>query len=137
MSTTPDGTTTATLQSCPYIFFYGRCKEALEFYKETFGGSYELTPDEDPEKVMHAAFNAPGIHLMASDGAEIKTVDPDAGNISIALTAANRAEGERVFEALSASGTVVMPFTEASWGGYFGIANDRFGTQWLINTTPA
>ena len=84
------------MQLQPYIFFYGRCEEALDFYKNVLGGTYEVMhvkdspmadqmPADFRDKVMHASFTAPGIAFMASDGREAKTVDPDAGNISIAL----------------------------------------------------
>jgi PhnB protein len=152
MSTTPTTITTGqteqehALQLAPYVFFYGRCEEALDFYKSIFGGSYELqrtsqTPMADQvsadfrEKVMHAYFSAPGITFMASDGRESKTIDPEDGNISLALSAKDRTEGNRAFDALSQGGQVVMALDDAFWGGRFGIVNDRFGTQWLI-TTP-
>lgn len=130
----------------PYIFFYGRCEEALEFYKSVLGGTYEVMrvadspmaadmPKDFQTKVMHASFSAPGIAFMASDGREAKTVDPDSGNISLAITAPDRAEGERLFKTLAEGGKVEMPFDDAFWGGTFGIVNDRFGNQWLI-TAP-
>lgn len=134
------------LQLQPYIFFYGRCEEALEFYKDVFGGTYELQrvkdspvvdkmPAELGDKVMHAAFKSPSIAFLASDGREIKPIDPEAGNISLALAATHAAEGERIFKALSEGGQVKMPLDEAFWGGRFGMLTDRFGNEWMI-TTP-
>jgi len=133
-------------QLAPYIFLYGRCEEALEFYKSVFGGTYELMrvsdtpmaaemPKGSENKVMHASFSAPGITFMASDGMETKNVDPDAGNISLGLSAPSRAEGERLCKALAEGGKVAMPFDDAFWGGKFGMVNDRFGNQWMI-TAP-
>ena len=106
---------TKVMQLAPYIFFYGRCEEALEFYKGALGGTYELqrnaessmadqVPANFSNKVMHASFTADGINFMASDGREAKPIDPEAGNISLAITANDRATGERVFKALSAGG---------------------------------
>jgi PhnB protein len=143
MSTTSE---TKTLTLAPYIFFYGRCEEALAFYKSVLGGTYEIVrvkdtpmasqmPPQAADKVMHASFSAPGIAFFASDGREIKTIDPDAGNISLALTAPDRASGERVFNALAAGGNAKMPLTDAFWGGRFGMLDDRFGNEWMI-TTP-
>jgi PhnB protein len=136
----------AALQLAPYIFFYGRCEEALEFYKQVFGGTYELSrqgdapadyqgPAESRNKVMHATFTAPGISFLASDGRETKAVDPQEGNVSLCLTATDQAQGKRLFDALAAGGTVEEPFGDAFWGGKFGIVDDRFGTQWFI-TAP-
>ncbi len=127
----------------PYVFFYGRCEEALEFYKSVFGGTYELMriadspmaadmPKDFQTKVMHASFSAPGIAFMASDGREAKTIDPDSGNISLSVSVSDRAEGERLCKALADGGKVEMPFDDAFWGGSFGMVNDRFGNQWMI-----
>jgi PhnB protein len=130
------------MQLGPYIFFYGRCEEALEFYKSVFGGTYEAVrvkdtpmaehmPPNSGNRIMHASFTADGVAFMASDGREEKAIDPDAGNISLSLTA-DGAEGERVFKALSDGGKVTMPIDKAFWGGRFGMLVDRFGTEWMI-----
>jgi len=134
------------MQLQPYIFFYGRCEEALDFYKNVLGGTYEAMhvkdspmadqmPADFRDKVMHASFTAPGIAFMASDGREAKTIDPDAGNISIALSVTDGAEGERILKALSEGGTVTMPLDKAFWGGRFAMFVDRFGIEWMM-TTP-
>ncbi len=130
-------------QLAPYMFFYGRCEEALEFYKSVFGGSYELmrvadTPDagqmpkEAGHRVMHASFTADGVAFMASDGRDDKAVDPEAGNISLSLAFEDAAGGERIFNALAAGGNVGMPIGEAFWGGRFGMLTDKFGTEWMV-----
>jgi PhnB protein len=136
------------MQLQPYIFFYGRCEEALEFYKGAIGGTYELQRmDEAPpemvkdvpagqsSKVMHASFTGAGISFLASDGRETKTIDPEAGNISLALNVTDRAAGERIFKLLAQGGRVSMPLDDAFWGGRFGDVIDRFGIEWMI-TTP-
>jgi PhnB protein len=146
MTTTAQTQASTTFELEPYIFFYGRCEEALEFYKNVLGGTYDLQRTADtpmaehvsPEfrnKVMHASFRAPGLAFMASDGREAKPVDPEAGNISLALAAHDRATGDRVFKALAEGGEVKMPLDEAFWGGRFGMLHDRFGLEWMI-TTP-
>ena len=131
------------MQLEPYVFFFGRCEEALEFYKRAIGGDFELTrfegspmaehvPADFRNKVMHATFKGPGFEFMAADGREVKNIDPDAGNISLSLGTSNAAEGERIFAALSEGGTVSMPLAEAFWGGRFGIVVDRFGIEWML-----
>ncbi len=133
----------------PYIFLYGRCEEALEFYKSVFGGSYELMrmgdvppdpehpehqmPPEAKNRVMHASFTADSISFMASDGRDVKAVDPDAGNISLALTFEDASRGETVFNGLAAGGKVAMPIDKAFWGGRFGMIVDKFGTEWMVS----
>ncbi len=147
MSTTANQNTAAiTTQLQPYIFFYGRAEEALAFYKSIFGGAYEIARNSDlgmsdhvspdfKDKVGHATFKSPAISFMAADGREAKAIDPDAGNISLALSLTDRAEGGRIFDALAKGGNVMQPFGDASWGGQFGALTDRFGTEWLI-TAP-
>jgi PhnB protein len=134
------------MQLVPYLFFYGRCEEALEFYKTALGGTYELQrvagspaeehmPPGSGNRVMHATFHGDGFEFMASDGRDDKAIDPDAGNISLALAAKDGAEGERLFNALSDGGKVTMPLGDAFWGGRFGMLVDRFGVEWMI-TAP-
>ena len=129
----------------PYIFFYGRCEEALDFYKSVFGGSYEAQRNSDmppgtmeisddwKNKIMHATFTAPGFRFMASDGGPpARTVNPNEGNVSLSIGADSVAEGERIFNALARGGKVDMPFADAFWGGKFGQVTDAFGTEWMV-----
>jgi PhnB protein len=131
-------------QLVPYIFLYGRCEEALQFYKGVFGGSYEMMrvgespmagqfPPDSKNRVMHASFTSDSIVFQASDGRDVKVVDPDAGNISLSLTFDDSARGEKIFQALSAGGSVGMPIDKAFWGGRFGMVVDKFGTEWLVS----
>ncbi|MBV8298591.1 MAG: VOC family protein [Candidatus Eremiobacteraeota bacterium] len=134
------------MELVPYVFFYGRCQEALDFYKSVFGGSYQAmrvadspmkdqSPPEAANNIMHASFTAPGVKFFASDGREVKTVDPDAGNISLALNEVDGADAERIVKALADGGKLVMPLEPAFWGGRFAMVVDRFGNEWLI-TAP-
>jgi len=127
----------------PYIFFYGRCEEALEFYKSVFGGTYEMMrvsdtpmasemPPDSGNRVMHASFTADGVAFMASDGRDSKAVDPDAGNISLSLSFDDAATGERIFNALAVGGKIGMPIDKAFWGGRFGMLTDKFGSEWMV-----
>jgi PhnB protein len=84
---------------------------------------------------MHATFKGDGFSLMASDGDLSKTVDADAGNISLSLGIDDAAQGQRVFNALAEGGTVKMPFADAFWGGKYGILVDRFGVEWMISSS--
>ena len=127
----------------PYIFMYGRCEEALEFYKATFGGSYEMMRVSDSpmaaqmpgagNRIMHASFTSGAIAFYASDGEGDKKIDPDAGNVSLALNFEDGPGGEKVFHSLSAGGTVKMPLAEAFWGGRFGMVVDTFGNEWMVS----
>jgi len=135
------------MQLEPYLFFHGRCEEALTFYRECLRGEivginrFEGSPMEDQVeaqyrgKVMHASFVAGDVKFMASDG---RPGEASGGNDDIALSLATRddAEGERVFNALARGGEVTMPLQEAFWGGKFGSLTDRFGVKWMVSIYP-
>jgi PhnB protein len=136
---------TAQMVLAPYIFFYGRCAEALEFYKNALEGSYESHtiadspmadqfPPEERHRIMHATFTGPGITFMASDGRGSKAIDPDEGNITLSLETKDAAFGDRVFAALADGGKITMPMDKATWGGRFGMLADRFGIEWMMST---
>ena len=129
-------------QLVPYLFLYGRCEEALEFYKSVFGGSYEAMrvkdtpmagemPSEVQNSIMHASFTADHVAFMCADGQTVKPVNTDEGNISLALSFDDAARGEQIFNGLAAGGKVGHPISPAFWGGRFGMLTDKFGTEWM------
>jgi uncharacterized protein len=124
----------AQMELTPFIFFYGRCEEALEFYKKALGGRYEIARREGDE-VQYATFTGAGISFKASDGMSTRTVNADEGNVSLALHHPDATRAQEIFTALSDGGKVFAPFGNAQWGGKFGGVQDRFGTEWLV-TAP-
>jgi PhnB protein len=131
----------------PYLFFEGRCEEALEFYHEALGAeitmlmrykdspeaeSCEGLPDGSDDKVMHASFKVGDSLLMASDG--LCSGKPGFQGISLSLTVSNEKDAERLFGALANGGEVQMPLEKTFWSPGFGMVTDRFGVSWMINT---
>src|SRR5271166_1426719 len=126
-----------------YLFFYGKCEEALNFYKGIFGGQVSSimrmkeAPPEMPsppnwgDKIMHSRFESPSVKFMASDGRP-DTVNTD-GNIALSLSTRDEAEGTRVFNKLSEGGTVDMPMQDTFWGAKFGVLKDKYGIEWMVN----
>ena len=126
----------------PYLNFQRNAREAIEFYKNVFGGTLNIssfkdggmpTGPADENLVMHAQLDADhGITLMASDtppGMELT-----AGNsVSISLSGTEEATLRGYWEKLSQGGTVMVPLEKAPWGDTFGMCTDKFGTQWLVN----
>jgi len=144
-SNTPGATQTAAKYDFkPYIFLYGRAEEALGFYGRIFGGTAEIMRVKDApaeysggapgDLIMHASFTSPIVNFFVADGRETKAVNPDEGNIAVALNVADPAEADRIFKALSEGGKVQMPLSDAFWGGKFGDVVDRFGTEWMVTT---
>ena len=128
----------------PYLFFGGRCDEALAFYRQALGAEVEMlmrfdeSPDAPPpgmvpagfeKKVMHAAFRVRGIQLMASDGCgEQSKFD----GFRLALALPTEADARRAFDALAAGGIVQMPLTRTFWSPCYGMVTDRFGLGWMV-----
>ncbi len=121
----------ASLELTPFIFFYGRCEEALEFYKTALGGNYEIVMREG-DKVQYATFTGSGIAFKASDGMATRAIDVDEGNVTLALNAPDAMRAAEIFSALSDGGSVITPYGDAQWGGKFGAVHDRFGNEWFV-----
>jgi PhnB protein len=134
------------MQLEPYLFFDGKCEEALNFYKDVFGGEIEglshwrdmpegadgpsVTP-ETADRVMHANFKSPGFSFMASDASPGKVYGE--GPISLSVATSEIAEAERVFDRLADGGNVEMPMTDTFWGAKFGMLSDKYGIDWMIS----
>jgi PhnB protein len=134
------------MQVQPYLFFEGRCQEALDFYRTTLGAQvgmvmrYGESPEPPPpgtippgseNKIMHCEFRIGETTLMASDGRA--SGKPSFQGVSLSLTLKDVAEAERLFKALSEGGQVQMPFAKTFWSPGFGMAADRFGVWWMVN----
>jgi PhnB protein len=128
----------------PYVFYYGRCEEALKFYKSVLGGDYELqrvgdspmadqAPKESHDSVMHGSFTSGDVAFLCADGRAVKAIDPDEGNISLCLSFTNDDEAQRAFNAFADGGKVTMPLEPAFWGGKFGMLADKFGIEWMFD----
>jgi len=124
----------ANMELVPFVFFYGRTVEALEFYKKALGGSYEIGIKEGG-KIHFATFNGPGISFKAADGNPKGNVSADDGNISLSLHVLDAGRAAEIFAALSDGANVLRPFGDAEWGGKFGALHDRFDVEWFV-TAP-
>ena len=124
----------APMELTPFVYLYGRCAEALEFYKKALDGNYEIVV-RDGDKIQYATFTALGISFKASDGASTRAIDPREGNVTLALNVPDATRAQEIFGALSDGGEIVTAFGEAQWGGNFGALNDRFGNEWYV-TAP-
>jgi PhnB protein len=133
------------MQVQPYLFFDGRCEEAIEFYRKTLGAEVTMlmrfkdspephepgmVPPGSENKVMHASFRIGDTTVMASDGQCVGK--PSFQGFSLSLTVLNDAEAEQLFAALADSGKVQMPLTKTFFSSRFGMVADRFGVAWMI-----
>ena len=133
----------------PYLFFDGRCEEALEFYRSTLGAEVtmlmrfkenpepmppDMYPPGSDDKVLHASFTIGETTLMASDG--MNKGSPVFQGFSLSLSVPSDAEAQRLFTALSAGGKVQMPLGKTFYASSFGMVADRFGVSWMVITAP-
>ena len=128
------------MQIQPYLFFEGRCDEAIEFYRGALGAEvtmlmrYKDSPEPaahgDPNKVMHATLRIGEASLMVSDGR--CQGQPKFDGFALTLTVASESEAERLFAALAEGGKVQMPMTKTFFSARFGMVADRFGVLWMI-----
>lgn len=128
----------------PYLFFGGRCEEAIAFYKASLGATpgmvfrFNESPDPVPEgllqpgfenKIMHAEFRVGDLTILASDGCnDVSTFK----GFSLALTVPTVADADRAFEALAEGGKIDMPIGETFWSPRYGQVTDKFGVGWMV-----
>jgi len=134
------------MQVQPYLFFDGRCEEAVDFYRRALGAEVQLlmrykdSPEPPPpgmvapgseNKVMHVAMRIGEAVVMASDGS--CSGQTRFAGFSLSITVPTALDADRVFAALADGGTVTMPLTQTFWSPRFGMLSDRFGVGWMVN----
>lgn len=133
------------MQIQPYLFFDGRCDEAIEFYQRALGAKVTMllrfkdspeppqpgmNPPGSENKVMHMSFTVGETTILASDGQCLG--QPSFKGFALSLTAPNDQEAQRLFNALADGGQVQMPLTKTFFSSCFGMVADRFGVSWMI-----
>jgi PhnB protein len=126
----------------PYLFFDGRCEEALEFYKKTLGAKVEMlmrfneAPDQSmispgsANKVMHASVRVGDAVVLASDGRCLG--NPNFQGFALTISAKTEAEADTLFAALGDGGQVTMPMAKTFFSPRFGMLADKFGVGWMV-----
>ena len=130
----------------PYIFFNGRCEEAVDFYKKALGAEVlmlmrfkespephqpGMIPPGSENKVMHVSFRIGDTTVLASDGR--CTGESKFEGFALSLNPANENDANRIFKALAEGGQVQMPLTKTFWSPLFGMVTDRFGVLWMLS----
>lgn len=138
----------ASVSISPYLFFGGRCEEALNFYRQALGAEvlmmmrHSESPDAPPpgmlqagfeNKVMHATLNIGGATLMMSDGCDDQS---RFDGFRLSLMFPTEAAAQQAFAALAEGGQVMMPLTKTFWSKCFGMLTDRFGVGWMVTVQP-
>src|ERR1700733_4651467 len=132
----------SSMQVQPYLFFDGRCDEALDFYKKAIGADLKMlmrfkdAPDQSMvspdsrDKVMHAQIQIGDTTVLASDGCCLGK--PNFQGFSLAVSAKSEAEAEKMFSALGEGGQVTMPMAKTFFSPRFGMLADKFGVGWMV-----
>lgn len=130
----------------PYVFFDGKCEEAIEFYKKSLDATvvmfmrFKDSPESpgcspgDPNKVMHAQFQIGETVILASDGRA--TGNPKFEGFALALSVKTDADADKAFNALANGGKVEMPLAKTFFSPRFGMVEDKFGVFWMIMVKP-
>jgi PhnB protein len=131
----------------PYLYFDGRCKEAITFYQEALGAKElvkahfkdapanngHTSPTAHPDKIMHAVLKIGDTHLLMSDDKAENGASHS--GFSLSIRAKDPALGEKYFQALSHEGKVTLPFQKTFWSKGYGKLVDKFGVSWVINVS--
>ena len=131
----------------PHINFNGNAEEAFNFYRSAFGGEFarivrfkemasaEFTiPDDEADKIMHIALPIGKNVLMGNDVPSFMgKVNEQENRSKISVSAETRDEADKIFNGLSAGGTIEMPMADSPWGSYFGMFRDKYGIEWMVD----
>ncbi|TWU58887.1 hypothetical protein Poly51_16670 [Rubripirellula tenax] len=128
----------------PYLFFGGRCEEALDFYEQAIGAKvvmkmrFDESPDPLPDgmvppgfesKIMHATVTMGRTNIMVSDGCDQKA---KFNGFRIALSVSTEQAADKAFESLAEGGAVDMPLVQTFWSPRYGLVTDKFGVGWMV-----
>jgi PhnB protein len=132
----------------PYLFFQGRCEEAVKFYQKALGAElqmmmrYKESPEPPPpgmtppnwgDKIMHSTMKIGQTIVMASDGCGMGAKFE---GFSLSISVNTEAEAQNIFTALSEGGLAKMPLTKTFWSPCFGMLEDKFGIGWMVGANP-
>lgn len=131
----------------PHINFNGNAEEAFTFYRSVFGGDFTTIvrfkdiagPDvpvseKEENKLMHIALPVGKNMLMGNDVPEFMgKVNENENRSKISVSADSKEEADKIFNGLSAGGSVEVPMADSPWGSYFGMFRDKYGIEWMID----
>lgn len=134
----------------PYIHFNRNAEEAFGFYRSVFGGDFATLKrfrdfpefkfsEEEADKIMHIALPLGESNMLLGSDTPMSlgTHNENETRSKISVSTESKEEADKLFQGLSAGGTVEMPMEAAPWGAYFGMFRDKYGIEWMIDYTEA
>lgn len=131
----------------PFIRFNdGKCKEAMNFYKDCLGGELEFMlvkgspmekdmPADKQENVMHSTLTTDSWVLIGSDMMQDRATKGD--QVGISFNCKSEDEIKTLFNKLADGGEIFMPVEVQFWGAWFGVVTDKYGVEWMLNCPKA
>lgn len=134
----------------PWINFNGNAEEAFTFYKSVFGGEFTTVTrlqdlsssefpvaEQDAQKILRIVLPIGTSLLIANDIPEsMGRVSENENRSKIAISTESKEEADKLFNGLSAGGTVEMPIADSPWGSYFAMFRDKYGIEWTVDFDP-
>jgi PhnB protein len=83
---------------------------------------------------MHIALPIGKNFLMANDVPEsMGKTNENENRSKIFISAESREEADKLFNGLSAGGTIEGQIGDSPWGTYFGCFRDKYGIEWMVD----
>ena len=126
-----------------YVGFNGRCREAMNYYKDTIGGEITLQPVEGSpmesqcpqsmkDQILHSSLTRNGTLLLMGSDMNAPGEQPKGSNIALSLSCSTEEEINRVFSMFSSEGNIIDPLKKQFWGALFGVCKDKYGVTWMM-----
>ena len=133
-----------------YLTFNGNTEEAFNFYKSVFGGEFTMIvrfkdmsspeypiAESEAHKIMHIGLPIGPNILMGNDVPEsMGPTNENENRSKISITVESREEADKIYNGLTAGGTIEVPINDSPWGSYFGMFRDKYGIEWMVDFDP-
>jgi len=125
----------------PYLSFRDTAREAMEFYRDVFGGElamntfgeFGMTDGGVGELIMHAQLETDaGYTIMGADTPPGMQHTPGSA-MTVCISGEDGDLLRDYWEKVSEGATVVTPLEKQMWGDEYGMCIDKFGTPWMFN----
>jgi PhnB protein len=128
----------------PYIGFNGKCKDAMTFYQDCFGGELILqtfgespiasqAPEIMKNKILHSMLSNGDFVLMGTDMTRPGENFSVGSDIAISVNFDKEEEINEVFKKLSKDGEILEELNDSFWGSLFGVVRDKYDKEWMLN----